>query len=168
MDGAPQSQPLTDEFFEKTKTKAEEEYKKLEKIYCPYFKGEVLFNVKGLDHVKSKEWGKARNRFDQYLRLKLLYLAPTILEQSHTVQGIWKTKGWERRKRYGKWEKVMIEVSYYEFVAVTGKVRIKIIVKEVSGGSKFFWTIIPFWRTNPVTNQRMLHENDTEAEAADD
>ncbi len=168
MDGKPLEQKISEEFFLRTKGQAEDIYKNIGKVYCPYFKEEVVFNTKGLDHVKFKSWNKPRSRFDQYIRLKLLYLSPEILKRSHTVQGVWVTKGWERRKKYGKWEKLMVETSYYEFVAVIGKARIKIIVKEISAGPKFFWTIIPFWKTNSITNQRILHESDTEIEASDD
>jgi hypothetical protein len=49
-------------------------------------------------------------------------------------------------------------VTYYEFVAVVDKVRIKVIVKELTGGERFFWSIIPFWKMNKLTNQRKLHD----------
>jgi len=47
-------------------------------------------------------------------------------------------------------------------VAVVEKVRIKIIVKEVIGGQKIFWSVIPFWRMYEYTNERKLHDGDIE------
>lgn len=44
--------------------------------------------------------------------------APEILRLSHTVQGVQQTQEWERRHRHGQWEKLLIELTYYEFVAV--------------------------------------------------
>lgn len=54
------------------------------------------------------------------------------------------------------------EVVYYEFVAVIGKVRIKIMIKEIVGGDKFFWSIIPFWKMNEMTKERKLYDDELE------
>lgn len=153
---------IPNEHFLKIKHKAEEVYKAMPEVYCPYFKDKVQLNAKGLDHIKNKKWNKPRSRWDQYLRFKLLYLMPEILKQSHTLQGIWQTHEWERQKRHGIWEKRMKRVTYYEFIAVIGKSRIKIIVKEIEGGLKYFWSIIPFWKTNNVTQEKVLHEGNLE------
>jgi hypothetical protein len=58
--------------FEKIKKEAEENYGKINKIFCPALNREVLFNSKGLNHIKMKDWNKARLQDDQYLRLKFL------------------------------------------------------------------------------------------------
>lgn len=36
-------------------------------------------------------------------------------------------------------------------------VREKVIVKEVAGGEKHFWSIIPFWGVDATTHKRILH-----------
>lgn len=162
MPGKVKPVEISDADLQRIKDKAEKTYKETQPILCPYFKGTVNFNARGLDHIKFKEWNKPRYKFDQYLRLKLFYLVPEILRSSHTVQGIWKRKEWVRQKRHGKWEKVPKDVSYYEFVAVIGKVRIKVVVKEVSGGQRFFWSIIPFWKMNEITKERKLYDDDLE------
>jgi hypothetical protein len=33
----------------------------------------------------------------------------------------------------------------------------KVIVKQVAGGEKYFWSIIPFWKLHPDTHRRILH-----------
>src|SRR3989344_6349731 len=162
MDGKPEKTKIPEELFLKIRQKAEEIYKNTGPTYCPYLKDKVNFNSEGFEHIKFKKWNKPRNHFDQYLRLKLFYLVPEILKKSHTVQGVWNTKEWERQKKHGRWESTMKEVSYYEFISVIGKVRIKSIVKQVSGGQKFFWSVIPFWRMNPVTKEKKLFDNDLE------
>ena len=164
MEGKPQEIEISEELFQKTKTKAETVFHALGSVNCPYLKSKVNFDATGLAHIKFKSWGRPRSRFDQYTRLKLLRLAPEILTRSHTVQGIWNTSLWERRKKHGKWEKILKAVTYYEFVAVMGSVRVKVIVKTIEGGEPHFWSIIPFWRMNEVTNKRKLYDGDLETE----
>jgi len=93
---------ISDEKFEKIKNEAEVNYKNIDKIYCPYLKFHVNFNAKGLDHLKFKKFGHARLRADQYVRLRLLNLASTTLNSSHTLQGYFKTKNFERQNLNSK------------------------------------------------------------------
>ena len=58
------------EQFERIKQEAEDYYKTVNAVFCPYLKSKVNFNAKGLDHIKMKSWNKARLISDQYLRLK--------------------------------------------------------------------------------------------------
>lgn len=61
-------------------------------------------------------------------------------------------------------------VRYYGFVAITDNLRtkVKIIIKEIEGGKKFFWSIIPFWKAkkDEINNQykKILHNGDLETE----
>ncbi|KKS13867.1 MAG: hypothetical protein UU67_C0014G0001, partial [Candidatus Daviesbacteria bacterium GW2011_GWB1_41_5] len=93
-------------------------------------------------------------------------LAPEIIGQSKTLQGIWTTKKIERVKVNSRWDKVMKVITYYEFIAVMesrgSKIRVKVIVKEVGGGEKFFWSLIPFWGTNKNTNERVMYSGNPE------
>lgn len=146
--------------FEKVKTEAEDFYKTIGDVYCPYFKEAITFNVKGIKHLKFKSDRQARPRKDQYSRLKLLRLAPQILKQSHTLQGIWRLKRFEPQKTNQRWEHVLKEVVYYEFIAVLENVRVKVIVKEIHGGEKHFWSVIPFWGVDKATSKRILHSGD--------
>lgn len=145
------------EKFEKVKNKAEKFYKALNSVYCPYLKGKVNFNARGLDHIKFKTWNRARVRHDQYMRLKLIHLAPEVIEKSHTIQGHYESKEFERKKINNRWEKILTQISYYEFVAILNGVRVRVIVKDVEGGEKHFWSIIPFWKMNKENGKRLLH-----------
>ena len=165
MDGKIKSVEISDADLQKIKDKVEKLYKETQPVECPYLKDTVNFNARGLDHIKFKKWNKPRFKFDQYIRLKLFHLVPEILRRSHTVQGVWHRKEWVRQKKHGKWEKIPADVTYYEFVAVIGKVRIKAVIKEIVGGQKFFWSIIPFWKMNEITNERKLYDNDLETDA---
>jgi len=149
--------------FDAVKRDAEALYQTLGSISCPYFNNEpIAFNAKGIRHLKFKSDEKARSREDQYARLKLLYLAPRILRLSRTVQGIWRTRQFEMHKTHSRWERVLKDVCFYEFVAVLENVRVKVIVKEVAGGEKHFWSIIPFWKLDVNSHRRILHSGDPE------
>ncbi len=86
------------EKFKKAKESAQNFYKTIGQVYCPYLKEEVSFNAKGLDHIKLHGWNKARPLKEQYVRLRLLELAPKIIKESHTLQEIYETKSFERQR----------------------------------------------------------------------
>ena len=117
------------ENLEEVKLKGEELYKNLNCIRSPYLKKDVHFNAQGLEHLKFKDLRKARSRQDQYMRFKLLYLAPKVLEKSSTLQGVMETKGFERIRRHSRTDTIAMEITYYEFIAVIEEVRVKVIVK---------------------------------------
>jgi hypothetical protein len=148
--------------FETTRKAAEEFYSKIGSVSCPYFNEKIAFNAKGIRHLKFKSDGLARIREDQYPRLKLVLLAPEVLKLSRTVQGIWHTKRFEEQKTYGGWQRILKDVSYYEFMAVLQGVRLKVIVKEVADGGKHFFSIIPFWGIDKLAGTRILHTGNPE------
>ena len=158
MNGKPPKGEIEEEHFIKIKTEVEVFYKEVKPVNCPYLKKDVYFDAKGLDHIKFKSWQTARSRYDQYIRLKLFKFVPNILSKSHTLQGLYICKEWERRKRKTGWEKIQLEVTYYEFIAVISRARIKIIVKQLPGGELHFWSIIPFWRMCDKTQERELFD----------
>lgn len=153
--------------FNEIKNSAEDLYNKIGEIYCPYFKEDIHFNTKGLDHLIFKSWNKTRPTEDQFSRFRHLNLAPEVIKNSKTLQGIWTTNKFERiKKKNGKWEQKLKLTTYYEFIAVLeshgSKVRIKVIVKQIEGGEKFFLSIIPFWGTNKNTGERIMYSGNPE------
>ena len=58
-----------------------------------------------------------------------------------------------------KTEKLYKEVTYYEFIAIMDDVRIKVVIKEVVDGEKYFLSVIPFWGINKTTGRRILASN---------
>src|SRR3989344_3695622 len=161
MEEHPQKLEFTTDEFNKMKEGAEAFYKTIGSVQCPYFKENINFNVEGFEHLKFKAWNRARSKSDQFMRLKLLRLAPETIRNSKTLQGISEEKIFVRKKRNSRWEKILTEVTYYEFVAVLDRKRVKVIVKQISGGEKFFWTMIPYWRTNSL-HKRILHDGNPE------
>lgn len=153
--------------FQIIKQKAEEDYKKIDKVYNPFLRRKVSFNAKGLDHIKLKQWNKTRLLSDQFLRIKFLCLVPKIIEKSTTLQEYNETKNFERINMKSKWQKMMVPVKYYGFVSIVDyKIKIKVIVKEIVGGQPFFWSIIPFWKTknDPILEEtkKVFHDGDLE------
>jgi hypothetical protein len=155
---------FTQEEFDAVKASGEELYKSLENIYCPYFKAKIAFNAKGLEHLKFISRNKARLPADQFMRFKLIKLAPLILGASGTIQGILETKKFEPVRMHSRTESLLLPVSYYEFTAVIKRNRAKIIIKQVNMGEIYFWSLIPFWGMNTETMQRVLHDGDLENE----
>ena len=151
--------------FEKVKAEAEDFYKKIGNVKCPYFKEEIAFNAKGLEHLKFTRVRQARARIDQYIRFRLISLVPKIVENSHTLQGISARKSFERIKTNSRWETVMRTSTYYEFVAFINSYRVRVVVKEVEGGGgKYFWSIIPFWKMDKITGQRVMYSGKPETD----
>ena len=150
------------EKFGEVVARGEELYKAFSPVHCPYLESNVHFNAGGLEHLKFKRPRYARSRMDQYMRFKLLPLAPEILRLSRTVQGIWETRHFERVRMHSRTDTVLKPVTYYEFVAVIKYARIKIVVKQIDGGQNFFWSIIPFWGLNKKTRRRKLYGGNPE------
>ncbi len=150
------------EDFIKIRNEAENFYKTIGSVFCPYLGEKIVFNIKGFKHLKFKSDKQARPYKDQYPRLRLLSLAPEVLKKSHTIQGIWKIKRLEAQKTNSRWEHIAKDVVYYEFIAVLENVRIKVILKEVSGGEKHFWSVIPFWGIDKINHKRILYSGNPE------
>lgn len=149
--------------FKQMKKEAIKFYNSIGKIKCPYFSDKISFNSKGMQHLKFKSWNKTRSIQDQYMRFKLLKYAPDVIKKSNTLQEICRKKNFERIQTNSRWEEKAIEVNYYGFVAIINEIRIKVIIKEVSGGEKYFWSIIPCWKQNKsILNKKILHEGDLE------
>ena len=148
--------------FEKMKIKGEELYKTFNKVYCPYFQEKISFNSQGLEHLKFKQREVARPDQDQYMRFKLLHLVPEILKKSNTLQGKFQTNKFERIRVHGRTDTILKLVNYFEFIALINRDRVKIIIKQIDSGEKFFWSIIPFWGMNEETKTRLFHEGSPE------
>lgn len=132
--------------FDFIKAQGEELYKSFGPVKCPYFNDVVHFNAQGLKHLKFKGDGFERKPEDQYMRFKLLYIAPFVLKRSGTVQAISCRSGFEDIRKNNKTMSLAVLRMYYEFVAVIDDVRVRVIVKQVNNGQLFFWSIIPYWK----------------------
>ncbi len=145
---------IDDEKFEEVKKQAEEFYKTIGTIKCPYLKTNVHFNTEGFEHLLSKSWNRGRSRVEQYTRLRLLPLAVRIIAKTATLQEFDERKIFVRQKINSRWEKRLKAVTYYVFIAVIRdhNVRLKVIVKEIEGGIRFFHSLYPSWKVTTDGN----------------
>lgn len=158
---APELDPTTDANFDKIREKAEAEYKAIAEVYCPYFKEKIVFNDKGITHLKFKKDKVARERKDQYMRLKNIHIAPMVIKSSYTLQEAQVKKEFIEVNTNTRKEKVQKDVYYYAFVAIIRDgnfdKRVKVVIRQVTGGIKMFWSIIPYWKSN---KELKLHNGD--------
>ncbi|TSA46253.1 hypothetical protein D4R52_00885 [bacterium] len=137
---------ISEEKFGQIREQAEEFYKSIGVIKCPYLEDDVHFNVEGFEHLLFKAWNKSRTRAEQYTRLRLLQLVPAVIKKSHTLQEFDERKLFVRQKINSRWENRMKTVRYFVFVAIVKNIRLKVVVKEIEGGVKFFYSLYPSWR----------------------
>jgi hypothetical protein len=148
--------------FEGIKAKGEEFYKSIKEVYCPYFQEKVIFNAKGLEHLKFSKKNHARVSGDQYIRFKLLHLAPKVISLSKTIQGVSHRKGFEWMRTNARNEFILKNVSYYEFIAILENVRVRIVIKKVEDSQKYFWSIIPHWKVDKENHKRKMFNGNPE------
>ncbi len=148
---------ISAENFDFVKSQGEELYKSFAPVKCPYFNDLVYFNAQGLEHLKFKRGGVERLQEDQYMRFKLLHIAPLIIKLSRTVQGVMSTNAFERVAKNGKNQWEMRQVMFYEFIAVIDNIRVRIVVKRVGNGNFIFWSVIPYWK-NSKQGERQLFD----------
>jgi len=148
---------ISEEKFKNIQNKIEKEYKNINSIFCPYLKKDILFNAKGLEHLKFKRRNHARPRQDQYIRFRCLPLVSEILSLSHTLQGYQEKNEMIRVKNKQRWTHEMKSVEYFEFIAVIKTIRVRVIIKKEDGGEPFFWSIIPFWKMDIINEKRLIY-----------
>ncbi len=153
---------FSEEQFKDAKDRAESFYKQIVEVYCPYFQEKICFNAKGLEHLKFRKKNHARPKEDQYTRFKIISLAPRIIELSRTLQGILHTKNFESIRSHGRTDTMLKVVSYYEFIAVIDEKRVRVIVKQIEDGQKYFWSVIPFWKMDRLKRQRKMNSGNLE------
>ena len=138
--------------FAEVRKRAEEEYSAISKVRCPYLNMEVSFSREGFEHLLFKSWNRTRSMVEQYIRLKLIRLAPQVVQKSHTLQEYKEQKLMVRQKLKSGWGSRMRLVRYYVFVAIINEARIKVIVKEIEGGKPFFYSLYPSWKIEVDVN----------------
>ena len=131
--------------FQKIKTDGEVFYKSLGSVFSAYFNEHVFFTSEGLAHLKFKKKFVARLHEDQKVRFQLLKFVPEVLKLSRTIQDVCETKSFERIQINSRNEFRLVNVTFYEFIAVLHGWRIKVIVKQIENNKKIFWSVIPFW-----------------------
>ena len=141
------------EKFEKVKTDRKIFYENIGKVYCPYLKTDVYFNSEGFEHLLNKSWNRGRSIIEQYTRLRLLPKVVEVVKSAQTLQEYEEKNIFVRQNINSRWEKRLKKVYYYAFIAFLKEhdLRLKVVVKQISGGQPFFWSVYPQWKISKDT-----------------
>lgn len=140
--------------FKELELNAEDFYKKIGKVLCPALNAEVVFNSDGFYHLRYNGARKKRSKQEQRNKLAYLPEAVELLKKSSMVQeyresmepiGTTDSKGFKK----------MIKVGYHAFYGIlerpAGKIRLKVIVKEVCNSRQFYFkSVMPYWTEQMV------------------
>src|SRR5207244_1855655 len=123
--------------FERKKEKARQIYQDKEKIYNPFFQGEIVLNSEGFHHLQYSSH-RARNKEEQVLKFTLLPLGLRILKISTTVQ--------EYRKLLSPVGSQLKLIEWWGFFAIfeENKIKVRVVVRRIDGGEIHFWSVMPF------------------------
>lgn len=131
--------------YKKERAEADEYYKKVGEILCPFFGKMIVFTAEGFNHLIYSD-GRERDKSNQLLKFDLLRIAPEIIGKSGTLQeyrkqlckyGKRKTNGFFDTKEMEFWGFVAIVKSHDEYI------KIKIILRRVGDGNITFWSVMP-------------------------
>jgi hypothetical protein len=128
------------------KDEKEKFYKSIGKVYCPYFKDDIYFSDKGLEHLGFKNYFTPRTNADSSMRFKLLPCVVEIIRLSNTFQGFTSRNRFEYRFTNNRKEKALSFVKYYEFMAIINNRKMKVIIKQIENGNKMFFSVIPLFK----------------------
>ena len=144
---------ISKEQFERVRADAETRYKCIGSLYCPYLDDNVHFNAEGFEHLLFKNRHRPRRTAEQFTRLRLLPLAEETIKKSHTLQEYDRQVAIVRLQSAGRWNKSPKWVHYYVFIAlVRPRIRIKVVVREIEGGKKQFYSLFPSWKVEKAVD----------------
>lgn len=123
-------------------------YSSIDRIYCPAFKGYVVFPSESFNHIVFKTANRERDRQSQVARFKLLTRAVKLVKESTTHQEYEEILKAFVVERYGKKFVEGKRVQYWGIIAIIDNRKIKVIVRQIGEGNMHFWSIIPAWVTN--------------------
>ena len=128
------------------KSDAEEFYKSVGKVYCPYFQSNVIFSSEGFNHLQFSGGIKRKNE-EQLLKFSLLKLAPYVIKNSGTIQEYRKTMYAVGKQKPIDGSIRMEVVEFWGLVAICGEkenqVRVKVILRRLAYGELAFWSVMP-------------------------
>ena len=155
--------------FEKYRILKEETalgYQKIVSVFCPALKSKVIFNAKGLHHLRYDFSGAERPKKSQYIKFLYLPKAVEIIKTSTTIQeyrrGICPVdhpdKNGYKRTSSIEW------FGMFAIISFSKKIRLRTVIRRIGAedGLYHFWSVIPFWTLS--NNQRIIGEKQIENE----
>jgi hypothetical protein len=132
------------DYFNKSKEKAFKIFFNQKRVYCPYFKTDIILNSDGFHHLQFSS-RQERDKRAQLLRFSLLPLAFEIIKKSGTVQEYRKLLSpvGSPSPRDGSIQ--MKEIEYWGFVAIVGenKLKVRTVLRRIGDGNITFWSVMP-------------------------
>ncbi|HEY4489210.1 MAG TPA: hypothetical protein VJA87_01880 [Candidatus Paceibacterota bacterium] len=111
--------------FQKLLQIGREEYKKWKPIYCPALEENVLFTMRGFNHLRFRKGSLVRDWKETAERLKLLRYVRDILQNASVIAGY--------RKRVVRSRRGSGEVEYWAIEGFVGKKAVRVIVMKTKG-----------------------------------
>lgn len=130
--------------FRDIERSAEQKYKSFGLVRCPYFNCDVHFSSVGFLHLMNKSDSRPRPIKDKLRRFALINEAVIVLKISRTVQEYSVRQEFVKVNISSRWEKRLSKVHYYAFIAIFDlSRRIRVVVREIEGGKKHFYSVHP-------------------------
>lgn len=120
---------------------AKKEYKKIDKIFCPYLNDYVYFTMKGFKHLLVNKTGK-RNNDTIYIRLNSIKNISEIISKSGTLQ---------------EYENIYRE--YFSLIAILKSNKYKVVLFKDTDNKYKFFSIIPNYITN-IRDKLKIYPNE--------
>lgn len=153
--------------YDLARTSALELYKTYGPIKCPAIKaGEVHFTAEGFNHLVYRMKKQERHKSVQIMRFRLLPFARTLLEKTTTIQEFEEYPRFVNVTHHGKREVKSVQIKDYGLVAIVGKYRIKVVVRQEGSGNVKFCSVIPAWSTQYYRGIKIVRN--TKGNVADD
>ncbi|OGF35950.1 hypothetical protein A2482_03365 [Candidatus Falkowbacteria bacterium RIFOXYC2_FULL_48_21] len=143
--------------FQNVRKKAELFYQSVGELFCPALKSKIKFNSDGFHHLRYDNSRAERSKPEQKNKLLFLKKAIVILQVATTIQEYRKTVQAVGKVRQDGFRKTSL-VEYFGFVAITNLangIRVKVIVRKMGDGDYHFWSLMPLWRQERITNNQV-------------
>lgn len=132
--------PTVEENYEEAKRKAKELYSKIGSVWCPALGQRINFNRVGFQHLLQKE-RKFRPKSERLRRFALLPYAKEIVSDYRGSIVYEKRKVFRRREIDGEDTSVASIMYFWAFADEWDGRRIKLVIRQVDGGEKHFFSI---------------------------
>jgi len=127
--------------YESCRKWAKKFYKKIGRIPCPALANEIVtFNNRGFNHLIRKI--KIRSRKEQKRRFLLLINAENIIKNPKATIIYREEKSKSKVKRHGVKVLQTSLNKYWTFIYQKGAKRIKLVIRQINGGVKHFYSIM--------------------------
>lgn len=143
--------------YDQLRAEAIQWYSRIGRIPSPVFNNEpVFFTSEGFNHLIYKNARSERNKEEQVARFKLLGNAVKLVRITTTFQEFDESIKQVTVKRFKRKITESKIVKHWGLIAIMGTWKIRVIIRQISGGQKHFWSVIPNWTTSQFRDIKYL------------